>query len=121
MYSAIGHQNIVPVFRQKDLAEFVRLRRTDEINVKFDDNSVVSLSGWRRPEDQILYLLDFEHPENKIQICFGIRICFNIIYSDAHKVGEEYSREQFYDYIQIIRDRHPNLYSFINDVLIWNI
>lgn len=124
MYSSPGYQNIVPVFTNEILSEYVRLKKAGELTIKLDDGSRVTLSGWTRPENQILYLLEFDHPEDFVQISFGTRICFNIVYSGVdstvHKVVDEYSREQFYEYIQAYKNDQPSLYKFICDILIWN-
>ena len=113
---------IVPILNQETLSNFVSNGWSGSTSVRLNDHSVINLSGYRRPENKVLYIIDSEfiYFGFSINVCFEEKIVFNIRDYKNKNFIETRSSETYLKYFEKIRTKYPDASNFFYDILIWN-
>lgn len=115
-------ENIFPIFTADFLRKRVEDKNLNEIKIKFNHNLYALFSGYTRPNNRILYLLEFVDKEGdlKISMIFFEKIFFSKSCLSNEKTFDKFSREDFYELILSYRDKNISAHQLLMDIFIWN-
>lgn len=117
-----NHKFITPSFTNERLSSFISRCLTGAVTLRLEDQSLVSLEGYRRPEDQILYLLEskFSSLGFDLSIIFEQKMNFYIKDTAKNKSIDSCNKEVFLAFLDKIRPTYPAAFNLFYETLIWN-
>ncbi len=117
-----NYKFMTPVFINKSLSSFISRGLTGAVSLRLKDQSVISLEGYRRPENQTLYFLEskFFDLGFDLSIIFEQKMNFYIKDTVKNKSIDSCNKEIFLAFLDKIRQNYPAAFNIFYETIIWN-
>jgi hypothetical protein len=113
---------MTPVFTNKSLSSFISRGLAGAVSLRLKDQSVISLEGYRRPENQTLYFLEskFFGLGFDLSIIFEQKMNFYIKDTVKNKSIDSCNKEIFLAFLDKIKPNYPAAFNIFYETIIWN-